>query len=313
VIISASGEFTSLMCGIVGLFIKNPALEPALGRMFERMLVCLSNRGPDSAGFAIYRDEDRAGRLKVTLHSPDSAFVWEAVAENLARKFDQAVEHRRCSTHAVFVLAADAAAVQAHVRAAFPRVNIMSVGRSIEIMKEVGPPASVLARFQVAGMSGSHAIGHTRMATESAVTTAGSHPFSSGLDLCLVHNGSLSNHHRLRKGLEREGISFSTDNDSEVAAGYLNWRLKSGDSLKAALTQALNDLDGFYTFAVGTADGFGVLRDPIACKPAIIAETADYVAMASEYRALADLPGIERAKLWEPEPGIVYSWSKAGR
>jgi amidophosphoribosyltransferase len=312
-IFGAQRKITSLMCGIVGLFIKNPALEPALGRLFERMLVCLSNRGPDSAGFAIYRDDVRPGRLKVTLHSPEPAFAWATVAADLAGRFAQPVEHRVCSSHAVFVLDADAGAVAARLAAAFPQVNVMSLGHRIEIMKEVGSPASVLERFQVSEICGSHAIGHTRMATESAVTTRGSHPFSSGVDLCLVHNGSLSNHHRVRSRLQRQGIAFGTDNDSEVAAGYLNWRLQSGDSLKQALAQALVDLDGFYTFAVGTADGFGVLRDPIACKPAIIAETADYVAMASEYRALADLPGIEQAKLWEPEPGIVYSWSKSRR
>jgi len=195
----------------------------------------------------------------------------------------------------------------------FPEVKIMSLGHRIEILKEVGTPTSVLDRFQVRKMRGSHAIGHTRMATESAVTTTGSHPFSTGLDLCLVHNGSLSNHNRLRQNLRREGIEFETDNDSEVAAGYLSWRLKNGDSLTEALNHALKDLDGFYTFTIGTRDGFAVLRDPVACKPAVMAETAEYVAMASEYRSLTSLPGIEKAKLWEPEPATVYSWSANGR
>ena len=149
------------------------------------------------------------------------------------------------------------------------------------------------------------------MATESRVTTEHSHPFSTGLDLCLVHNGSLSNHNRLRVALEREGIRFQTDNDSEVAAGYLTWRLREGASLEEALEGCLHDLDGFYTFAVGTADGFAVMRDPIACKPAVMAETDDWVAMASEYRAIATLPGAESATTWEPEPGRVYSWERA--
>jgi glutamate synthase domain-containing protein 1 len=180
-------------------------------------------------------------------------------------------------------------------------------------MKEVGTPHSVLDRFHVREMHGSHAIGHTRMATESAVTTAGSHPFSTGQDLCLVHNGSLSNHNRLRRKLRREGIEFQTDNDSEVAAGYLTWRLAQGDSLSQALEHALKDLDGFYTFTIGTRDGFAVLRDPIACKPAVMAETDDYVAMSSEYRSLASLPGIDNAKLWEPEPATIYNWSVPAR
>jgi glutamate synthase domain-containing protein 1 len=149
------------------------------------------------------------------------------------------------------------------------------------------------------------------MATESRVTTEHSHPFSTGLDLCLVHNGSLSNHNRLRRRLRDEGIEFQTDNDSEVAAGYLTWRLREGASLEHALEGCLEDLDGFYTFAVGTIDGFAVLRDPIACKPAVMAETDDWVAMASEYRAIAVLPGAEAARTWEPEPGRVYSWERA--
>jgi len=179
----------------------------------------------------------------------------------------------------------------------------------IEIFKQKGLPAAVAANFDVAHFAGSHALAHTRMATESAVTTEHSHPFSTGEDLCLVHNGSLSNHNRLRARLQKSGIRFTTDNDSEVAAGFLTWRLREGDTLEAALERAIVELDGFYTFAIGTREGFAVLRDPIACKPAVIAETEQWVAMASEYRALAVLPGADQADSWEPVPGRIYSWS----
>src|SRR5437899_5474240 len=187
----------------------------------------------------------------------------------------------------------------------------MSAGRVIEIYKEVGLPRVFAERFRLHEFEGTHALGHTRMATESRVTTEGSHPFSTGLDLCLVHNGSLSNHNRLRESLRREGIEFQTWNDTEVAAGYLAWRMREGDSLEAALEGCLEDLDGFYTFAVGTADGFAVLRDPIACKPAVLAETDDWVAMGSEWRAISVLPGAADARMWEPVPGVVYAWEKA--
>jgi glutamate synthase domain-containing protein 1 len=186
----------------------------------------------------------------------------------------------------------------------------MSAGERIEIYKEMGLPTDFVKRFALSELHGSHALGHTRMATESRVTTEHSHPFSTGLDLCLVHNGSLSNHNRLRMELRREGIAFQTDNDTEVAAGYLTWKLREGATLEQALESCLDDLDGFYTFLVGTADGFAVLRDPIACKPAVMAETDDWVAMASEYRAIAVLPGAEEARVWEPEPAKVYSWSR---
>jgi amidophosphoribosyltransferase len=301
------------MCGIVGLFFKNKSLEPQLGVLFSDMLDCMSGRGPDSAGFAIYGDTVPEGTLKVTLQHADSAFAWKQVAQALELEFKGRAPFELNFTHAIFTVGAKEAEVRRFLQTRFPEVRIMSIGRRIEIMKEVGTPASVLDHFHVRKMSGSHAIGHTRMATESAVTTAGSHPFSTGQDLCLVHNGSLSNHNSLRRNLKREGIQFQTDNDSEVAAGYLTWRLASGDSLSQALEHALKDLDGFYTFTVGTRDGFAVLRDPIACKPAVLAETDDYVAMASEYRSLASLPGIEKARLWEPEPATVYQWSVPNR
>ncbi len=178
----------------------------------------------------------------------------------------------------------------------------------MEIYKETGAPEAVSARFRLAQMRGTHAIGHTRMATESSVTTQGAHPFSTGVDQCLVHNGSLSNHNAVRRQLRHEGLTFETENDSEVAAGYLTWRMREGESLREALTHGLEDLDGFYTFVVGTEKGFAVLRDPISCKPAVMAETDDYVAFGSEYRALADLPGVDRARVFEPEPATVYVW-----
>jgi amidophosphoribosyltransferase len=181
----------------------------------------------------------------------------------------------------------------------------------IEIYKEVGRPRAFVERFGLAELGGTHGLGHTRMATESRVTTEGSHPFSTGLDLCLVHNGSLSNHNTLRRMLRREGIEFQTENDTEVAAAYLAWRLREGATLEQALESCLDDLDGFYTFLVGTADGFAVLRDPVACKPAVLAETDRWVAMASEYRAIAELPGASDARIWEPEPRVVYAWEKA--
>lgn len=296
------------MCGIVGLYLKNQALENQLGALFAPMLEAMSDRGPDSAGFAIYGDEVPAGSVKVTMRHPDIGYAWDALAGKLASALGCDVDFFQNSTVAVFKIASEAPGALACISESAPEVLVLSAGRSIEILKEVGLPEAISAQFNLPGMRGSHIIGHTRMATESAVTMAGSHPFSTGEDLCLVHNGSLSNHNRLRLELERRGISFDTDNDSEVAAGYLTWRLREGDSLNRTLEHALDDLDGFFTFAIGTREGFAVVRDPIACKPAVLAETDDFVAMASEYQALTALPGIDRARVWEPEPGRIYSW-----
>ncbi len=299
------------MCGIAGLYTKTDTLRSELGARLAEMLEQLAFRGPDSAGVAFYRDPAPAGSCKVSLHSPAADPGWVAVGAALEREFGQASAPAVRATHAVFVVGGDAAEVQAWLREQHPELTLMSAGQTIEIYKEAGPPGGFVTRFALPEISGSHALGHTRMATESRVTTEHSHPFSTGLDLCLVHNGSLSNHNRLRRVLQREGIQFQTDNDSEVAAGYLTWRMREGATLEQALEGCLDDLDGFYTFAVGTADGFAVLRDPIACKPAVMAETDEWVAMASEYRAIAVLPGAQDAVMWEPEPGRVYSWGTA--
>ncbi|MDQ0316109.1 class II glutamine amidotransferase [Amorphus orientalis] len=299
------------MCGIVGLYLKNPELRSGLGTLFSPMLAQMRDRGPDSAGIAVYRDA-AASDAKVVVYHPETPYGWDAVAGELADRLGCPVTAEPVANHAILTGGSSATALRDAVFASCPGVRVMSAGTSLEIYKDVGLPAEVLDRFRVSAMSGSHAIGHTRMATESAVSTEGAHPFNTGEDLCLVHNGSLSNHNGLREWLStHKGIPFQTDNDSEVAAAYLTWRMSEGATLSEALEAALSDLDGFYTFAIGTRDGFAVLRDPVACKPAVMAETDDWVAMASEFRALAALPGIEAATVWEPKPATVYSWGRA--
>jgi glutamate synthase domain-containing protein 1 len=297
------------MCGIVGLFLKDKSLEPQLGEMLTDMLVTMTDRGPDSAGIAIYSNEvDK--RAKLTVQSDHGDADYAALAQELGAAITADVSLKRKDTHAVLDMPSDsikeARSTLSDLR---PGLRIMSSGDTIEIYKEVGLPRDVATRFEVRKMSGSHGIGHTRMATESAVTTMGAHPFSTGSDQCLVHNGSLSNHNSLRRKLRREGIHIETENDTEVGAAYLTWKMQQGSTLGEALESSLEDLDGFFTFLVGTKDGFGVVRDPIACKPAVMAETDQYVAFGSEYRALVNLPGIDEARVWEPEPATVYFWN----
>ena len=297
------------MCGIVGLFLKDRALEPQLGAMLTEMLITMTDRGPDSAGIAIYGN-DNADMSKLTVQSdtPDEAFA--TLEGDLSTALGSPFTLRRKDTHAVLEIPRGQIA---QARAALAQIDdtlrIMSAGDTIEIYKEVGLPKDVAARFDLRAMGGTHGIGHTRMATESLVTTMGAHPFNTGPDQCLVHNGSLSNHNRLRRKLQREGVHIETENDTEVGAAYITWRMQNGATLGEALQSSLDDLDGFFTFVVGTKDGFGVVRDPIACKPAVMAETDQYVAFGSEYRALVNLPGIDQARVWEPEPATVYFWS----
>lgn len=296
------------MCGIVGLFLKDKALEPQLGSLLTDMLITMTDRGPDSAGIAIYGDK-AAGRAKLTVQSDEADTVFGDLAGKLGDAIGGEVKLTRKDTHAVLDVPTDKLAdARAALKTVAPGVRVMSAGETIEIYKEVGLPKDVAARFDLSKMHGTHGIGHTRMATESAVTTMGAHPFNTGPDQCLVHNGSLSNHNSLRRKLQRDGVHIETQNDTEVGAAYLTWRMQHGATLGEALESSLEDLDGFFTFVVGTEDGFGVVRDPIACKPAVMAETDQYVAFGSEYRALVNLPGIEDARVWEPEPATVYFW-----
>jgi amidophosphoribosyltransferase len=298
------------MCGIVGLFLKDAKLKSELGRLTAAMLAELRDRGPDSAGFAVYGGEV-AGITKICAVAGEGAVVWDKIAKQLAKATGAGVTVEEIEDHAVFKTDGDGAAARKWLIDNVPQATVLSQGQSIEIYKGVGDPNRIATHLKLAARKGSHAIGHTRMATESAVTIAGSHPFSTGEDTCLVHNGSLSNHNRLREQLARHGERFQTENDSEVAAAYLTWRTRQGDTLRQALERALDDLDGFYTFVVGTRDGFAVLRDAIACKPAVMAETDQWVAFGTEFRALATLPGIDRARIWEPEPATVYVWSRS--
>ncbi|MBA2124758.1 glutamine amidotransferase [Hyphomicrobium methylovorum] len=296
------------MCGIAGLFIKDTKLQPQLGSLLADMTSTLCSRGPDSAGFAIY-SEPHSGRTKLTIAGPTKSYDIAKASKKLVEAIDNTALVTIRHSHAVVTLKSDdVLRAEGWLAEHFPEVSVVSSGQRLEIYKEVGYPDHVAKEFGIAKMSGSHGISHTRMATESAVTTNGAHPFSTGADQCLVHNGSLSNHASLRRDLRREGIKISTQNDTEVAAGYLTLQMKRGQSLEGALKSSLDDLDGFFTFVVGTESGFGVLRDPIACKPAVMAETDAYVAFGSEYKTLTCLPGIKGARVWEPKPATVYFW-----
>ena len=310
------------MCGIVGLYLKKSELQIQLGKLFKPMLVEMSSRGPDSAGVAIYRNQVKAGQTKFSLAHTDPGFSWKKLGTDLAASLQCDVSIKVAGTHCILVTDAKEDLVvkwlnelkieqyAAYTMNISLKIQIVGSGQSIEIFKETGSPETVYEQFNLGQSHGTHMIGHTRMATESAVTTAGSHPFATGADLCLVHNGSLSNHNIIRRNLEREGIRFQTENDTEVAGAYLTWKLRSGSTLRQALEDGISELDGFYTFCIGTKDGFAVVRDPIACKHAVLAETDKWVAMATEFRAIANLPGAENAEIWEPEPSTIYIWGE---
>ena len=296
------------MCGIVGLFLKDKNLNDQLGHLLSNMLVTMSDRGPDSSGIAIY-NKDNDGQIKLTLRSEDPDQDLKKLKQELIHKKKLKLTVIKNFNHIILrIYKKDFSFINNYIKNFFPSASLMSSGEYIEIYKEVGLPETVIKKFGINKMNGTHGIGHTRMATESAVTTLGAHPFNTGSDQCLVHNGSLSNHNQLRKKLQRNGMEIQTENDTEVAASFISLQLKNGKSLKQSLELALSELDGFYTFLIGTKDGFGVLRDPISCKPAVMAENDYYVAFGSEYRAFSELPEIDHAEIWEPEPAKVYFW-----
>ena len=298
------------MCGIVGLFLKDDSLAPQFGSYLAPMLGTMSERGPDSAGFAVYGDRVQ-GHQKISLYSLDQSEEVDDLDSVLSGVAGAPVTSVKHDNHTILSVPTEGMdAVMSWLAEANGNFEVAGSGARVEVYKAVGLPTEVVKRLDLAHMSGTHGIGHSRMATESAVTVSGAHPFSTGPDQCLVHNGSLSNHNALRRMLMHDGFTFKTENDSEVAAAYLTWRMRQGLSLGEALEASLADLDGFFTFVVSTENGFGVLRDPIACKPAVMAETDAYVAFGSEYRALIHLPKIKEARVWEPDPAHVYFWER---
>jgi amidophosphoribosyltransferase len=268
------------MCGIVGLLVKKPALRASLGALMVPMLTGMTERGPDSAGLAVYTTPVSDDQHKISLYSGTHAVEWSDVLKTVSLAFPQQHDIAAHGNHAVLTTAADADAVVAWLRHNVPAVAVLSVGQSIDLYKDVGAPADI----------------------------AHAHPFTAGRDFCLVHNGSLSNPHLVRKRLEPLGIEFETDNDTEAACRFFEWRLREGDDLKQAVQRGFSELDGFFTFLMGTENELLIVRDAFACKPAVVAETDDYVAIASEFRSLAHLPDIGQASIFEPKPEEIYSW-----
>ena len=303
------------MCGIIGLHLKNSGLEPRLGELLAEMLEAMATRGPDSAGIAVYTDHGpgpggREQELRYSLRS-DEVLDWDLLAKRIAAETGSDVRVEPLAPDsAVFASPAAEASLLAAVRRVAPQVSVPGYGRSMVVVKDVGAPAAICARYGIRSWHGYQGVGHTRMATESAVTTAHSHPFAPAADLALVHNGSFSNYATVRQRLARQGIHCDTDNDSEVAARLIASVMADGGDLEDGLRTVLKEMDGFFTLLVTTRTQFAVVRDSFACKPAVIAETDDYVAMTSEYHALAGLPGITDARVFEPMPEEIHLWSR---
>ena len=304
------------MCGVVGLLLRDRELEPRLGELLVPMIEALDERGPDSSGIALYTEPlaDTTGGAEPPIRlslAADVVVDWMAVGCALLDICGTGADLQRFGAGLVVDLAEDRLP-DAHALLAtqWPQVRVLGSGTRVRILKDTGRPTDTCARYGLLGWEGYQAIAHTRMATESAVTVLHSHPFVPARDLCVVHNGSFSNYSSVRRQLEDDGVTFDSDNDSEVGARYLASRLEFGDDLEEATRWVMKEMDGFFTLVITSADGLSVVRDAFACKPAVVAEAPGYVAVASEYRALAQLPGIDDAMVFEPHPEEVYTWSR---
>ncbi|HZR01751.1 MAG TPA: class II glutamine amidotransferase [Burkholderiales bacterium] len=299
------------MCGIVGLLVKTPALRDRLGELMLPMLIGMSERGPESAGLAVFTEPLSGTARKYSIYSGARASSgWDEFEQSARHDLGDAVRLDINANHAVLETTAEPHVVKEWLCHRHAQYHLLSVGKSIDLYKDTGSPREVADRYGFAELSGSHVVGHTRMATETAVTPARAHPFTAGEDFCLVHNGSLSNPYSVRRKLEPLGIAFETDNDTEAACRFLEWRMREGDDLETSLRKGFDELDGFYTFLMGTRDELALVRDAFACKPAIVAENDDYVAISSEFRSLAKLPDVKNAQLFEPKPEEIYVWRK---
>jgi len=282
------------------------------------MIDCMGARGPDSAGLAVFRQPLAAPSRRFGLYSKQAEFDWTALHKNLQQAESQANSPQGgndngqinfIESHGMAISSLPLEEFKRWLDESYPDLHLLSVGRAIEMYKDEGLPADIAQRYRLDALTGSHAVGHTRMATESAVSPAHAHPYTAGEDFCLVHNGSLSNPYSIRRKLERKGIEFETDNDTEAGCRFLEWRMREGETLEQAIETSFSELDGFFTFLIATADKMVLVRDAFACKPAVVAETDDYVAVSSEFRSLAHLPNIATANVFEPAPEQIYSWN----
>ncbi|HYF49083.1 MAG TPA: amidophosphoribosyltransferase [Planctomycetota bacterium] len=296
------------MCGIVGLMVRNQKLASSLGKLMLPMFNCMAERGPDSAGLAVFHEPLKKNLRRYNLFAPSREFDWTALARSFKKQTGSDCEIEPISNHAILISSITPEKMRAWLTQTESRLLLLSTGKQIDIYKDMGDPKEIARRYNVAELSGTHGVGHTRMATESAVSPAHAHPYTAGEDFCLVHNGSVSNPYMLRRKLEAQGLKFETDNDTEAACRFIEWRLREGDDINKALSTVFREVDGFYTLLIATADRLTLVRDAFACKPAVVAEAADYVAVASEFRSLAHLPGIQNAKIYEPLPEETYSW-----
>jgi glutamate synthase domain-containing protein 1 len=311
------------MCGIAGIIYRD-GLEHDLGQDMTRMLQSMKHRGPDSTGYALYgQPED--GLLVMRYKLADA---------NTPRDFefeDRLARHRAEVESRLHRLGARIHQVEEETQYAFrvsfeyggelklladlvediPEAEVLSLGRALEIIKDLGDAETVGTQYNLDGFNGTHGIGHVRMATESEVDIAGAHPYWAYpfSDMAVVHNGQLTNYFYWRRRLERAGHRFMSECDSEIIAVYLAEKMANGDSLEAAMNDSLDELDGVFTYIAVTKDALGVAKDELAAKPLVLYEADDLVALASEEIAIRQVVDHE-IDTYDPYEREVLVWQR---
>jgi glutamate synthase domain-containing protein 1 len=303
------------MCGIAGILYKDGRRHD-LGSDLIAMLDGCQHRGPDSTGFALYHPaDDDADRFRLRFFVDGNGSPAEGASALRARLSElgaEVLEEASEGSTQAFLVRYDGDLQQLSY-ALEHEASLVSIGTSLDIIKDVGGAHDVDDVYHVAGFTGTHGIGHVRLATESDVTPDRSHPFwATGFaDVAIVHNGQITNYWKMRRRLERRGMEFHTDNDSELIAVYLAEKLEQGVPLASALEQAIGDLDGTFSFLVSTEDEIGYAKDRLAAKPMVMVENDDLVAIASEEVSLNKLFPGSALQTTEPAPGTFRTWQRS--
>ena len=298
------------MCGLAGIFFKKADTNHVLGRALVEMLDGCQHRGPDSTGFALYDNNASGLRLRF-LVEPGDEVAPSRIRETLTAQGAMIDAERREGSSLVVEVTFNGK-IRPFAYAMEHAAKLVSIGTSLDIIKDVGSSHDLDDIYHIGEIRGSHGIGHVRLATESDVKPEAAHPFwATGFaDVAIVHNGQITNYWKMRRRLEARDFEFRTDNDSELIAVYIADKLAHGISLELALEQSVDDLDGTFTFLVSTKDGIGYAKDRLAAKPMVMYEDDGLVAIASEEVSLNRLfPGQPLATT-EPAPGTFRTWSR---
>ena len=304
------------MCGIGGLILEKPG---NIGNLLVQMLGGCQHRGPDSTGFALYGEQKGTVLIcRMYLGCPgDSSAAHElqekvlaVIADHSGQVLDKRFEQEHLRLELNYRDDVQALCYDIENKAG---VEIFSIGAGLEIIKDIGTAKEVDREYNLSSFQGTHGIGHVRLATESRVDVSRAHPFwAYGFnDVAIVHNGQITNYHKMKRRLIKRGFQFRTDNDSELIAVYLADKLASGCSLDGALTESVGELDGTFSFLVSTLDQIGYAKDTLAAKPMVVLEQDRTVAIASEEVSLQRLFPGQSLSTYEPFPGTFKTWSKS--